>query len=76
MPGLGPDCGDRMNGAGKGMRPWSGGAGRRVSGHGAQNICQRSEHVRKQGLFGKQNFRVWNFLAGIVSSIKISHGYG
>lgn len=46
-----------------------------MSGHiGAQNICGRSEHVEKQGQFGKQNFRVWNFLAGKVSSIKISQG--
>lgn len=28
MPGLEPGCSGRMNGAGKGMRPWSGGAGR------------------------------------------------
>lgn len=28
MPGVGPGSGDRMNGAGKGMSPWSGGAGR------------------------------------------------
>lgn len=41
---------------------------------GAQNICRRNEHVGKQGLFGKQNFRVWDFLAAVVSGIEKSQG--
>lgn len=41
---------------------------------GAQNICRSNEHVGKQGLFREQNFRVWDFVAMIVSSIEKSQG--
>lgn len=37
--------GGRLNGTGRGMRPWFGGRRERVMVIGAQNICRRNEHV-------------------------------